>query len=348
MDTWKIFLLICHLVYLLFLSLVDFVKTFLEHLGIITCDDNYVCYTALTALKARDSCFWYLDSGCSKHMIGNKALFKTLFEIKIGTVMFGDGSKSVIRDIGTMDIPGLPVFKDVWYVDGLKANLLSISQICDNGLNVLFTKYESEILDGGGDCMCVGVRTADNCYGITPSITNKCFSAKISQVDLWHQQLGHTSHKQLEKIFKCDTVIGLPKFKKIEKCICGPCQMGKQVKSKHPSLTEVETSRPLELLHIDLMGPIRVQSFGGKKYILVVVDDFTRYTWVVVLLRDKVEAPEKMIHLCKKLQVEKGTVIARIRSNHGKEYENTKWLPSTMIKARIKSSHHLRHHNRMG
>ena len=86
-----------------------------------------------------------------------------------------------------MDIPRLLVFEDVWYVDGLKANLLSISQICDNELNVLFTKYECEILDRGGDCMCVGVRTADNCYGLTPSISNKCFSAKIDQVDLWHQ-----------------------------------------------------------------------------------------------------------------------------------------------------------------
>ena len=54
--------------------------------------------------------------------------------------------------------------------------------------------------------------------------------------------------------------------------------MGKQVKSKHPSVTEVQTSRPLELLHIDLMGPAKVQSLGEKKYILVVVNDFTRYT----------------------------------------------------------------------
>ena len=99
--------------------------------------------------------------------------------------------------------------------------------------------------------------------------------------------------------------------------------MGKQVKSKHPSMTEVQTSRPLGLLHIDLMGLARVQTLGGKKYILVVVDDFTRYTWVV-LLRDKVEAPEKMINLCKKLQVEKGTMIARIRSDHGREFKNTK------------------------
>ena len=77
------------------------------------------------------------------------------------------------------------------------------------------------------------------------------------------------------------------------------------------------------MLHIDLIGPARIQNLSGKKYILVVVDDFTRYTWVV-LLRDKVEALEKMIHLCKKLQVEKGTLITRIRSDHGREFENTK------------------------
>ena len=90
MDSWKIFLLICQLTYLLFLSLVAFAKSFLEHLGLITYDDNYLCYTALTALKTRDSCLWYFDSGCSRHMSGNKGLFKTLFEGKIGTVTFGD------------------------------------------------------------------------------------------------------------------------------------------------------------------------------------------------------------------------------------------------------------------
>ena len=122
---------------MLYLSLVTFVKSFLELLGLITCDNNYLCYTALTALKARDSCLWYLDGGCSRYMTGTKGLFKTLFEGKIETVTFGDRSKSVIRGIGTVDILGLPVFEDVWYVDGLKANLLSISQICNNGLNVL-------------------------------------------------------------------------------------------------------------------------------------------------------------------------------------------------------------------
>ena len=88
-------------------------KSFLENLGIITCDDNYVCYIALIALKSCDSCLWYLDSGCSRHTTRNKALFKTLYEGKIGIVTFGDGSKFVIRGIGTVDIPGLPVFENV-------------------------------------------------------------------------------------------------------------------------------------------------------------------------------------------------------------------------------------------
>ena len=87
--------------------------------------------------------------------------------------------------------------------------------------------------------MCVGVRIADNCHRLTPSISNKCFSAKIDQVDLWHQRLGHASHKQLEKISRCDVVVGLPKFGKTDKCICGPCQIGKQIKSKYPSVASV-------------------------------------------------------------------------------------------------------------
>ena len=129
----------------------------LKKLGTTTSCNNYVCNTTLITLKVRDICLCYLDSGCSTHMTSNKALFKTLFEWKIGTVTFGDRNKSAIHGIGTVDIPRLPVFEDVWYVDGLKTNLLSINQICDNGLNVLFTEYECEILDDEGDCICVGI-----------------------------------------------------------------------------------------------------------------------------------------------------------------------------------------------
>ena len=72
MDFLKILMLIYQFAYFVYLSLVAYVKSFLGLLGLIKCDNNYLCYTALTALKARDSCLWDLDSGCSRHMTGNK------------------------------------------------------------------------------------------------------------------------------------------------------------------------------------------------------------------------------------------------------------------------------------
>ena len=98
----------------------------------------------------------------------------------------------------------------------------------------------------------------------------------------------------------------------------------KKTKSTHPKVNVVATSCPLELFHVDLMGPMRMESIGGKRYIVVVVDDFLRYSWVE-FLREKSEACEKMEKLCKKLQNEKGVHIVKIRNDHGKEFENAKF-----------------------
>ena len=104
--------------------------------------------------------------------------------------------------------------------------------------------------------------------------------------------------------------------------VCRPCQLGKQTKAKHPGTQTSATFRPLELLHLDLMGPTRIKSLGGKKYILVMVDNFTRYTWVI-LLRSKLDALEHIDALCTRLQNEKSLKIDRIRSDHDKEFENS-------------------------
>ena len=70
----------------------------------------------------------------------------------------------------------------------------------------------------------------------------------------------------------------LKDFQNLEKTICGPCQMGKQTKASHQKVNVIATSQWLELLHVDLMRPIRTESLGGKRYIMVIVDDFSRYT----------------------------------------------------------------------
>ena len=97
-------------------------------------------------------------------------------------------------------------------------------------------------------------------------------------LELWHHRFGHANFKQVAKVSKLEAVEEFPKFGKVEKTICGACQMGKQTKASHPKVIVIATSRCLELLHVDLMGPIRTGSLGGKRYIMVIVDDFSRYT----------------------------------------------------------------------
>ena len=104
--------------------------------------------------------------------------------------------------------------------------------------------------------------------------------------------------------------------------MCGSCQLGKQSKAKHSGTQTFATSKPFELLHLDLMGPTGIESLGGMRYIMVMVDDFTRYTWVI-LLRSKSDAPEHVETLCTRLQNEKGLKIDQIRSDRGKEFENS-------------------------
>ena len=149
-----------------------------------------------------------------------------------------------------------------------------------------------------------------------------CNSIHLPNEDLWHQRMGHASYKHLSIVSKHESVLGILKLSRMSNVVCGSCQLGKQTKAKHPSTQTSTTSRPLELLHLDLMGPTRTESLGGKRYIMVVVDNFTRYTWVT-LLRSKSEAPEHIEALCTRLQNEKSLKIDRIRSDHGKEFENS-------------------------
>jgi hypothetical protein len=172
-----------------------------------------------------------------------------------------------------------------------------------------------------------GERTADSCYGL-PALTSDpqiiCNKATIDDSELWHQRLGHLNFTDMLKIASKDIVKDLPKMEKTGKRICDPCQLGKQTRAAHKKTSGILTSKNLELLHIDLMGPTRTNSLGGRKYILVVVDDFSRYTWDI-LLREKFDAFDVAQHLFKKIQIDQNCQIMRIRSDHGREFENAKF-----------------------
>jgi hypothetical protein len=107
--------------------------------------------------------------------------------------------------------------------------------------------------------------------------------AKTNLGWLWHRRLAHVGMKNLHKLLKGEHVLGLTYvcFEKGRPCVA--CQAGKQVGTNHPSKNVMTTSRPLELLHMDLFGPVAYLSIKGSKYGLVIVDDFSRFTWVFFL-----------------------------------------------------------------
>ena len=237
-----------------------------------------VCFMMKSAFKVMDTCLWYLNSGYSRHMILDQSLFKVFEPKKVDNVTFGDGSKSHIKGKEIISLPGLPDIANVLYVEGLRVNLLSISQICDQDFMVLFSKEKCLVMDESGKKIISGVCTLDNCYGLVPDIDIVCNSIRLPNEDLWHQRIGYASYKHLSIVSKHESVFGIPKLSRVSNVVCGPCQLGKQTKAKHPSIQTFATSRPLELLHLYLMGPTNTESLGGKRYILVVIDDFTRYT----------------------------------------------------------------------
>jgi hypothetical protein len=107
-----------------------------------------------------------------------------------------------------------------------------------------------------------------------------CLLAKTNMGWLWHHRLVHAGMKNLHKLLKEEHILGLKNVHFEKDRICSACQAGKQVGVHHPHKNIMTADRPLELLHMDLFGPIAYISINGSKYCLVIVDDYSRFTWV--------------------------------------------------------------------
>jgi len=128
----------------------------------------------------------------------------------------------------------------------------------------------------------------------------------------------------LNKLISKDLVIGLPNLKFEKDHICEACQKGKQVKNSFKIKNVVSSLKPLELLHMDLFLPLRTMSLGGNHYALVIVDDFSRYTWTL-FLESKSDAFSTFKKLARRLQNTKNNNIGSIKSDHGGEFQHEKF-----------------------
>nr|GEW42632.1 hypothetical protein [Tanacetum cinerariifolium] len=150
-----------------------------------------------------------------------------------------------------------------------------------------------------GNDLLIGSRGSD-LYSITLQETSSlnpiCLMAKVtlSQAWLWHRRLSHLNFDTINLLSKNDIVIGLPKLKFIKDHPCSSCELGKAKRKSFYTKTTPSSKTRLQLLHMDLCGPMRVESVNGKKYVLVIVDDYSSYTWTYSL-RSKDETPVVLI-----------------------------------------------------
>ncbi|PRQ45332.1 putative RNA-directed DNA polymerase [Rosa chinensis] len=293
-------------------------------------DSIATCLVALTALSSRRADTWYLDSGCSRHMTGDKNWFSSFYDEAIsGSVTFGDGKKAKVVGKGIVTAPGIPNLKNVLYVEGLQANLISVSQLSDDFEEVRFNKLRCLVLDGKGKSVMGGLRSKDHCYCVNAndSVSSQiCLSSSSTDdtLNLWHRRLCHVNYQDLVKLSTKEGVRGLPKLSGKPTGMCEGCKLGKQTRSSHRVINSMSTSQPLDLMHMDLVGPVQTKSLGGKKYMLVLVDDFSRFTWVKFLC-EKSDAFDNFQNLSKMIlneQYSSNKCIVRLRTDHGTEFEN--------------------------
>ncbi|GJW50587.1 retrovirus-related pol polyprotein from transposon TNT 1-94 [Tanacetum coccineum] len=152
-----------------------------------------------------------------------------------------------------------------------------------------------------------------------------CLLSKSSKTKswLWHHRLSHLNFGTLNKLAKDGLTRGIPKLKFQKDHLCSACALGKSKKSSHQPKAEDTNQEKLYLLHMDMYGLMRMESINGKKYILVIVDDYSRFTWVR-FLRSKDEAPEAIIKCIKNIQVRINATVRRIFTIVGNRYPLTR------------------------
>ncbi|GKC39434.1 putative ribonuclease H-like domain-containing protein [Tanacetum coccineum] len=193
-------------------------------------------------------------------------------------------------------------------------------------LKWLFVQHTCFIRNLDGVDLLTGSQ-GDNLY--TLSLRNMmasspiCLLSKASKTKswLWHRLLSYLNFGSINHLARHGLVRGLPKLKFKKDHLCSACALGKSSKKPHKPKSEDTNQEKLYLLHMDLCGPMRVASVNGKKYILVIVDDYSRFTWVKCL-RSKDEAPAFIINFLKMIQVRLKETVRRIRTDNGTEFVN--------------------------
>jgi len=229
-----------------------------------------------------------------------------------------------VAGVGKVAISHDSSIQNVMLVESLGYNLLFVSRLADFGFNVLFTKVDCQVFHRNNHKIVFsGVRKGDIYIvdSTKKAQPRTCLIAKSSKGWLWHRRLGHVGMRNLDKLIKGDHILGVKDVIFDKDRLCSACQTGKKVGGSHPVKNIMTTRRPLKLLHMDLFGPNAYKSLDGNSFGLVIVDDFSRFTWVL-FLNDKLQVQKIFKNFTRKAQNQFEVKIKKVRSDNRTEFKN--------------------------
>ena len=274
-----------------------------------------------TCMDAED--IWYLDNGASNHMTGDQRYFSEIDKHITGKVRFGDDSKIEIKGKGIVsfiDMNGKArKMNDVYFIPDLRSNIISLGQATESGCDIRLRGNHLTMHDQHGKLLVTANRSKNQLYKVRMGIketTQLCLS-EISKSNRWHARLGHVNTATMKRLIQKELVGGING--NVDKELCSSCLLGKQARKTFPQATIYRATKPLELLHRDLCGPITPSTMAGNKYIFVIIDDHTRYMWTI-LLKQKSEAFVKFKRLKSLIEQQLREKISTFRSDRGGEF----------------------------
>lgn len=275
---------------------------------------------------------WLLDSGCTDHLINNDEFFENVINLKKPIdVNLPDGKKLKATKLGKMrvhfenyDISNQVELKNVYYVPGLRENLLSTSKIAAS--STIVTKgLNAKIYNNNRDLVAVAVldnglyRMKSFIYnmkkeGIYANIT------KLTEKERWHRALGHVNFQYLDKLVRDKLLTGLPEKLESNEMKCANCIQSKMAnvpfENDRTGSTEI-----LELIHTDLNGPHRIAGYGGERYFLTFIDDFSRCS-KIFCINSKAQTASCFVEYVNLVENQFDKRVKKLQCDNGKEYLN--------------------------
>jgi transposase InsO family protein len=275
-------------------------------------------------LQGTQNIAWYLDTGASNHMTSCRERFAELDTKVTGSVKFGDGSIVEICGKGSVLFECQNgehwILTEVYYIPRLRSNIISIGQLDEYGCKMLVEDGFMTLWDRARKVLARVKRSSNWLYVLNIKQSKpKCWLAKsMEDAWLWHARYSHVNFHALKKLADKEMVNDMPQIDHIER-VCDGCLVGKQHRASFPAVSSFRATGPLELLHGDLCGPISQATNAGKKYFLLLVDDFSRFMWIV-LIRTKDEAFEAFLKVKAATEMELQLQVRSLCTNRGGEF----------------------------